>query len=74
MAEPQKVYGATLGDLGIAVVDFARAEPFKFSFLVMILCIGAGLLLAVYRGVTSYLKRDYEDNVLKQRHGGNEGD
>lgn len=40
----------------------------------VVVCVGAGILLAVYRGVTSYLKRDYEDKVLKQQHGNEEGD
>ena len=66
MAETQRVYGATLADLGIAIVDFARVEPVKFSILVIVLCIGGGMLLAVYRGATMYLRRDYEDKVLKQ--------
>ena len=78
MADQQTTYGATWADLGIEILNFANDETGKFILLfiviVAILSIGGGILLAVYRGVTSFLNENYKSEVLKTKNMEEEGD
>jgi len=67
MAAEQATYGATLADLGIEIVDWARAEPIEFGILLVIFAICGGILLAVFRGATNILRHDLQSDVSKQR-------
>ena len=77
MADQQTTYGATWADLGIEILNFANDETGKFILLfiviVAIISIGGGILLAVYRGVTTFLNKDYKSEISKVKDMKEEG-
>jgi hypothetical protein len=63
LATPQKPYGATWADFAIALVDFAREEPWTFGVFLVIVIVALWFL---FPRATVALGRKYQADILRE--------